>query len=156
MLPLCPDPKITNYDNVILNSTQLNSTGDYGRRCLTPLCPHHNHNTQRGWDSAAIQPLSLPIAAESAALFQRTVVSSSTQPLRKTTRPVAVSDSVTPFTTFQPQNGQIMRKWQLVKSQNRSHKPVLKVPRQTSHALPVGTRQIDDANLFGGWVGFGN
>jgi len=27
----CPDP----------NSTQLNSTGDYGRRCLTPLCPHH-------------------------------------------------------------------------------------------------------------------
>ena len=20
---------------------QLNSTGDYGRRCLTPLCPHH-------------------------------------------------------------------------------------------------------------------
>ena len=22
-------------------STQLNSTGDYGRRCLTPLCPHH-------------------------------------------------------------------------------------------------------------------
>ena len=22
-----------------LNS--LNSTGDYGRRCLTPLCPHH-------------------------------------------------------------------------------------------------------------------
>jgi len=122
VLPLCPDPKITNYDNVILRE--------------------------------AIQPLSLLIAAESAALFQRTVVSSSTQPLRKTTRPV--SDSVTPFTTFQPQNGQIMRKWQLVKSQNRSHKPVLKVPRQTSHALPVGTRQIDDANLFGGWVGFGN
>ena len=27
------------------NSTQLNSTGDYGRRCLTPLCPHHyQHN----------------------------------------------------------------------------------------------------------------
>ena len=24
------------------SSTQLNSTGDYGRRCLTPLCPHHN------------------------------------------------------------------------------------------------------------------
>ena len=23
------------------DSTQLNSTGDYGRRCLTPLCPHH-------------------------------------------------------------------------------------------------------------------
>ena len=26
---------------MISNSTKLNSTGDYGRRCLTPLCPHH-------------------------------------------------------------------------------------------------------------------
>ena len=28
-------------NRVPYNSTQLNSTGDYGRRCLTPLCPHH-------------------------------------------------------------------------------------------------------------------
>jgi len=25
------------------NSTQLNSTENYGRRCLTPLSPHHNY-----------------------------------------------------------------------------------------------------------------
>ena len=29
------------HHNMLANSTQLNSTGDYGRRCLTPLCPHH-------------------------------------------------------------------------------------------------------------------
>ena len=35
----------TGNKNNEFNSTQLNSTGDYGRRCLTPLCPHHyQHN----------------------------------------------------------------------------------------------------------------
>ena len=27
----------------VLNSTQLNSTDNYGRRCLTPLSPHRNY-----------------------------------------------------------------------------------------------------------------
>ena len=29
--------------SVHLNSTQLNSTENYGRRCLTPLSPHRNY-----------------------------------------------------------------------------------------------------------------
>ena len=33
--------KIYNYIDIGKYLTQLNSTGDYGRRCLTPLCPHH-------------------------------------------------------------------------------------------------------------------
>jgi len=28
---------------ILLNSTQLNSTENYGRRCLTPLSPHRNY-----------------------------------------------------------------------------------------------------------------
>ena len=36
------DASMPACNNNVNYTTQLNSTGDYGRRCLTPLCPHHN------------------------------------------------------------------------------------------------------------------
>ena len=36
-------PALDVFSTQSLNSTQLNSTENYGRRCLTPLSPHRNY-----------------------------------------------------------------------------------------------------------------